>query len=104
MKISDILCDRRRELGITLKEISKFVGVSESTVQRWESGNIKNLRQDKIVKLAAALKTTPAYLMGWDPDGKTQEQIAKEDAAIMDAYRLASPEIQAAIQRILKDQ
>jgi len=103
MDISGILQDRRRELGITLKDVAKIVGVSESTVQRWESGNIKNLRHDKIIKLAAALKTTPAYLMGWDPEGKTPSQIAREDAAIIDAYHRAPPEIQQAIQRILRD-
>ena len=29
---------------------------------------IENMRRDKIAKLAAALHTTPAYLMGWNDD------------------------------------
>jgi hypothetical protein len=48
------------------------------------------------------LNTTPAYLMGWDTEGKTSDQIAQEDAEILAAYRQAPPEIQEAIQRILK--
>ena len=67
MSISVVLRDRRQELGLTLKEIALAVGVSEATVQRWESGNIRNLRQDKIVKLADALRVSPAFLMGWEP-------------------------------------
>ena len=69
MSISAVLSSRRHELGLTLKEVALAVGVSEATVQRWESGNIKNLRQDKIAKLAEALKISPSTLMGWDiPD------------------------------------
>lgn len=58
--------DRRKELGLTLKEIAKRVGKTEATVQRWESGSIKTLRYENIVRIADALNTTPAYLMGWD--------------------------------------
>lgn len=42
------------------------MGVSEATVQRWESGNIKNIRQERISKLAEVLHVTPASLMGWE--------------------------------------
>lgn len=58
--------ERRKELGLTLADVAKMVGVTEATVQRWESGNIKNLRQERIASLAIALDTTPAYLMGWE--------------------------------------
>lgn len=68
MSISNILKERRKELGLTLLDVANKVGVSESAVQRWESGNIKNLRQDKIGKLADALSVAPAYLMGWEED------------------------------------
>lgn len=102
MAISKVLHDRRTELQLTLKEIADFVGVSEATVQRWESGAIKNLRQDKIARLAQALRISPSVLMGWEPIGKTSEQRAVEDDAIIAAYKKASPEIQEAIQRILK--
>ena len=104
MGIFMIMQNMRKELGLTLKEVADYIGVSESTVQRWESGNIKNLRHEKIIKLAEVLKTTPAHLMGWDVAGKTEEQVAKEDSAIIDAFHQASPEIQQAILRILNNQ
>lgn len=66
MAISDVLKARRSELGFTLLEIAKKMGVSEATVQRWESGNIKTLRQGRIAQLAEILKVSPAYLMGWE--------------------------------------
>lgn len=56
---------RRDELDLTLAQIADQVGVTEATVQRWESGSIKNLKHERIGKLAEALHVTPAYLMGW---------------------------------------
>ncbi len=50
---------RREELGLTLEEIGQFVGVGKGTVQKWESGFIKNMRRDKIVSLAQALQVSP---------------------------------------------
>ena len=77
MEFKDIIKKRRLELGMTLEEVAKQVGVGRATVQRWESGVIVNVRRDKIVKIAAALKTTPGYLMGWkdDPDSEPLENL-----------------------------
>lgn len=68
MAVSNVLKIRRKELDYTLLDIAKKVGVSEATVQRWESGNIKNLRYDKIIALSEVLNISPAQLMGWDND------------------------------------
>ena len=43
---------------------SKKVGVSEATISRWESGDIANMRRDKIVLLSKALKVSPSFIMG----------------------------------------
>ena len=64
--LSDILRLRRKELGLTLLQIAEAVGVSEATVQRWESGNIKTLRHENLARLADVLKLSPAALMGWE--------------------------------------
>ncbi len=46
---------KRKERDLTLEAIAKYVGVSKSTVKKWESGYIKNMRRDKIAKLAKIL-------------------------------------------------
>ena len=56
----------RKERGMTLEEVGNIVGVGKSTVRKWETGMIANMRRDKISLLAKALGTTPAFLMGWD--------------------------------------
>ncbi len=73
MSLSEVLKKRRSELGYTLLEIADKMGVSEATVQRWESGNIKSLRQGRIAQLAEVLSVSPAYLMGWEEKNETPD-------------------------------
>ncbi|WP_105977840.1 LexA family protein [Staphylococcus simulans] len=55
---------RRKELNLTLEQVGNLVGVGKSTVRKWETGDIENMKRDKIVKLAKALKVSPSYIMG----------------------------------------
>ena len=64
--------DLRTQKGLTLEELGNMVGVGKSTVRKWENGMIANMKRDKILKVAEALGTTPAYLMGW----KESESVA----------------------------
>lgn len=54
------LKERRLELGLTMLEVANAVGVSEATISRYESGDIKNMRRDRIVKYARILNVEPA--------------------------------------------
>ena len=65
-ELSSVLKQRRKELGLTLAQIADAMGVAEATVQRWESGNIKSIRHEKIGKLAEILMVSPSALMGWE--------------------------------------
>ena len=59
------LRELRKERGLTLLQVAEKLGVTESTVQRYESGNIKNLKYETMVELAELFDVAPAYLMGW---------------------------------------
>lgn len=50
------LKQRRIELGLTMKDVANAVGVSESTVSRWEAGNIVNMKRNRLVALANVLQ------------------------------------------------
>lgn len=76
MEFKDLVKKRREQLNLTMEELGNKVGVSKATVQRWESGEIKNVRRDKITKLADALETSPAYLMGWDDEHDDSKQVS----------------------------
>ena len=104
--ISRKIKELRSRLGLTLEEVGAQVGVSKATVQRWESGDIKNMRRDKIAKLAACLGTTPGELVGWtqSPDSSTDEmltiQVTPHEHTLVVAYR-SNPAMQPAVNRLL---
>lgn len=70
MSFGEKIKSLRLELGLTLEEVGQIVGVGKSTVRKWESGEIANMRRDKIALLAKALHVDPAVLMGWDSKAK----------------------------------
>lgn len=82
---ADDLSKKIKELriaqGLTLEQVGNYVGVGKSTVRKWETGAIANMRRDKVAKLAEALHTTPAYLMGW-PQSEDEGSLASNLAPL----------------------
>lgn len=64
----------RLKKGFTLAYMSENLGVAEATFQRYESGVIKNIKYEHIVKMAILFNITPQVLMGWK-----EENIKKDD-------------------------
>jgi transcriptional regulator with XRE-family HTH domain len=58
----------REAIGFSLATLGKMVGMSKSTLQRYESGGIKNMPVDSVRPLANALQVTPEYLLGIDAE------------------------------------
>jgi|GEM_PF-5735119 len=70
--------------GHTLLAVAKQLGISEANMQRYESGQVKNIPHKNIVKLAAIFNCSPSLLMGWENDPKEyrdQMQLALEKAS-----------------------
>lgn len=67
MNLGRIVQQRRMELGISQEELAIKMGYkSRSSINKIENG--RPVTQKIIVRLAEALNTTPAHLMGWDQD------------------------------------
>ena len=83
----------RREKGLTLEQVADIVGVGKSTVRKWETGMIANMKRDKISSLAKALGTTPAYLMGWKEDEEDKKispdelSLTEGEKVVLDLFR-----------------
>lgn len=83
----------RQERGLTLEQVADVVGVGKSTVRKWETGMIANMKRDKIASLAKALGTTPAYLMGWDESADTEKEspgklkLTEGEKMLLDLFR-----------------
>ncbi len=84
MSLQETLRRLREVRGMTLDEVSKRVGVSRQTIQKYESGVIANIPLENIEKLAVAYGVPPARLMGWS-DGAAEEE-DEERAYILDIY------------------
>lgn len=55
--------ERRKELGMTLDELARAVGVSKQTIFRYEDRTIENIPIDKLHKIAGKLNVSMAYLL-----------------------------------------
>lgn len=64
--INERIKEKRLALGLTLAQVADALNVKEATAQRYESGDIKNIKHDTIVALANLLNCSPSYLMGWE--------------------------------------
>lgn len=53
---------RRKELGFTLDDVAREIGVAKSTVQRYEKGTIEKIKLPVIEAIARALSVNPAWL------------------------------------------
>lgn len=78
----------RQAKGLTLEQVANVVGVGKSTVRKWETGMIANMKRDKIAALAKALGTTPAYLMGWTDDIKKVKNSSPEKPELSEGEKM----------------
>jgi transcriptional regulator with XRE-family HTH domain len=97
----------RQEKGLTLEQVADVVGVGKSTVRKWETGMIANMRRDKIADLAKALGTTPAYLMGWPEDEEkknspSQPELTEGEQTMLELFRLVPEDKQQLVLGMIK--
>lgn len=68
---------RRKELGMNAETIAEKLGVSPSTIYRYEKGDIEKVDSAKLIQIAEILRTTPAELMGWEEEENKEEEPEK---------------------------
>lgn len=66
MTTGERMKNRRKAIGLSAEKVADILGVSPATIYRYENGDIEKVPGDRLGPIADALKTTPAYLMGWD--------------------------------------
>ena len=72
MNVGERIKQRRKDLKMSADELATSVGVSRSTIFRYEKGDIEKVGPDVLKKIADKLIVSPADLMGWD-DTPVQE-------------------------------
>jgi transcriptional regulator with XRE-family HTH domain len=98
----------RQEKGLTLEQVADVVGVGKSTVRKWETGMIANMKRDKIADLAKALGTTPAYLMGWgeeetmENNSPSEPQLTEGEKVLLDLFRRVPEDKQQMVLQMIR--
>ena len=110
MEIGMRIKKRRKELGLSAERLGEMLGKNRATIFRYESGYIENLPLDILEPIAKALRTTPAYLMGWEEIEQKNDLIAevvlkmRTDATFMSAveklYKLDQDKLQSIDQML----
>ncbi len=78
MQIGERLKKRRKELGISAESIAAQLGVSYTTVYRYEASSITKIPVETFDKICKILGVTPAELMGDSGDAAGEEdELAK---------------------------
>jgi transcriptional regulator with XRE-family HTH domain len=107
--------DRRKELNIKADVIAEAVGVSRSTIYRYENRYIEKLPINNLIPIAEALNTTVEYLTGcvdnpeYVPESARAEKEEEgvltsisDEQKLLKKYRMASPEIKRAVDAVLE--
>jgi transcriptional regulator with XRE-family HTH domain len=114
MNVGERIKQRRKELKMSADELSERVGVSRSTIFRYEKGDIEKVGPEVLKKIADTLNISPAELMGWEKrnsdrkegvatNNYTETDLRKmaENAKTFDGKPLNEDDIQA-IQNIIE--
>ena len=91
-------------MGITLKQIGAYLGVTEGNVQRYECGTVK-IPADKLDKIAEILECDLAYLWGYIDTPRapvaTPEQEGIDEARLIKKYRRLNEKQKSAVHVVI---
>ena len=75
LPVNILIRERRRELGLTMRDVASRIGVSASCVCRWENGDIAQMKRSNIYALARVLQLSPLALLGYDVDASAENVV-----------------------------
>ena len=102
--LNDRIKEMRKKNGLTLLEVAEYLGVQEATVQRYESGAIKNMKHETICKLADLFGCDPRYLVGWsESNGDANDStMTDEEKMLLDLFRRVPVESQRMVLDMIR--
>lgn len=80
----------RKERGFSAEYVAERIGVSPSTIYRYENNEIASMKIDKLKMIADLLGTDASNLLGWSADDFV---ISSDDELfILESFRKLNPE------------
>ena len=87
MGIAELIRQKRLEKGLSLRDVAKYVGVSDVAVSKWEHGKIDNIRSDKLMKLSEILGISVIDLVLTDEEREARDAQRQKDQKETDDLR-----------------
>lgn len=78
--MGDRIHNKRIECGLTMEELGKKIGVQKSAVNKYEKGEVENIKRSTIAKMAEIFNVRPSWLMGYDDEKDITVTYEKEGA------------------------
>lgn len=78
--------ERRKQLGVNADVLAEHLGVSRSTIFRYENGDIEKVPANLLSDIAKFLHTSERYLMGWEDDPESTSSTSSP--LILDYYEM----------------
>ena len=92
MTLGERIKARRLQFKMTQSEVADAAHISKQAVYKYENNIVTNIPFDRLDLLAAALQTTPAYLLGWDQRADSESRPESVDNLIISGFNQLSPE------------
>ena len=101
MNMGERIKELRIAKGYTQEELGKKLGLKKAAIQKYENGNVENIKRSKIKLLADALGVNPSYIMGcYNPERDRFPQTRKDDRLITLWRQLPYKEQQEMLNKI----
>ena len=73
--LGEVIKKLRKDRHMTQSELGKLLGVKKAAVQKYESGVVKNLKQDTIQKLADTFGMSVGMFMSLANEGQIRKEV-----------------------------
>lgn len=84
MTVGERIKKLRKEKGLTQTELGELLGVKKAAVQKYESGQVQNLKQSTITKLCEIFNRHPGYFV---LNGPELEKQLKDDVVLIETIQ-----------------
>lgn len=112
MSVANSIKKLRLEKGLTQEELGELLGVKKAAVQKYESGQVQNLKQGTIKRLCEIFEKSPSIFIFGETETmrfevdlleKMQMTYGKEVIALIEAFSNLDDEAKAKVIEYVSD-
>ena len=101
MTIGEKIKQLRKNKGLTQSELGDLLGVKKAAVQKYESGQVQNLKQAVIKKLCEIFDKTPSYFIFDDFDSELEKELKTELEFIQIVHNKYGEEVYRILETVI---